>query len=229
MFKKRFLAVVIVFAILLSFSVFAQDGTLAGIAEENPAYIGYHACVDSCENCADNCRFNAYRMAAEIESNEELCKQLPENLKNMCLNRVYATKASAAKASSLCEKISLEQEKSMCLLNVQIEKAISSKDETECNSAPEGLENACAYAYRMRAALENGNAPYCEKISEEALMASCNAAENKKQCHYKSTRNIYKIPLIILLFALILIIAIAARKKFQEKTGKTKLVRNKRV
>lgn len=228
MFKKGFLAIALVFAILLPVSVFALDETLAGIAAESPAYMSYQACVNSCENCADNCKFNAYRMAAEIESNEELCNQLPEGMKEMCINRVYALKAAAAKDSTLCEKIAPEQEKNMCILNVQIEKAISWRDETECSSAPEGLENACVYAYNMRTAMESRDLSKCEKISDEELRANCNAAEERKQCNPKFTRNIYKIPAVILLFALILIIAIAARKKIQEKTGKNGLVKKKR-
>lgn len=229
MFKKRFLTIAIVFAIMLSLSAFALDGALEGISAESPVYTGYNACVDSCENCADNCRFNAYRMAAEIGSNEELCKQLPEDMKEMCINRIYALKAASAKDSLLCEKISLKEEKNMCLLNVQIEKAISIKDETECSSAPAGLENACAYAYNMRQALERGDASNCEKTGEERLGANCNASMGKegvdsykKQCKYKSARIISKIPIIVLLAAIILIIAIASQKKQNKKPAKKK-------
>lgn len=212
MFKKRFWAIAIVFAILLSISALAEDGALTGIAAESPAYAGYNACIDSCENCADNCRSNAYRMAAEIDSNEELCSQLPEGMKEMCINRVYASKASAAKDSALCERISMKEERSMCVLNVQIEKAISSKDKAECSSAPDGLENACTYAYEMRQALESRDE------------AGCNAANQRegraKQHQYNATRIVSNSLFIIALAAIGFIIIRAAIKRRNEISQK---------
>ncbi|MDD4878312.1 MAG: hypothetical protein PHO02_04730 [Candidatus Nanoarchaeia archaeon] len=231
----RIIFAAIAFCVFL-LPAYAQYGTLAGIDSESPVYMGYNDCIDSCKNCEDNCKFNAYRMAAEIESNEKLCNYLPEDMKEMCTDRVYSAKATAAKDNALCEKVTMEEEKKMCLLNVQIEKAISKRDETECSSAPEGLETACIYSYSMRLALESRDAASCDMISDTLMRINCIAAVQgtaiepyNQEYNTKQIRVSSKLPFIFLLAAIIIAVALFSGRKQKIINKKANHAKNKRA
>ncbi|MDD4878313.1 MAG: hypothetical protein PHO02_04735 [Candidatus Nanoarchaeia archaeon] len=162
--------------ILLCIPAYAQYETLAGISTDSPEYNQYKSCVDSCGQCEQNCKANTYRMAAEMQGNEEMCKQLPEAEQQMCLNRAYSMKAVSSKNSAECQKISEEGEKNSCILNVQTEKAIASESEAECNSAPETMVEICRQSFYQRMAMQKADETYCNKITDEMLRRMC--AEN---------------------------------------------------
>jgi len=171
--KIIFLITSAIIAVILCAPAFAQYETLTGIAAESPEYTQYKSCVDSCGQCEQSCKANTYRMAAEMQGNEELCKQLPEAEQQMCLNRAYSMKASASKNSADCQKITAEMEKNSCILNVQTEKAIASESEEECNSAPETLIEICKQSFYQRMAMQKADETYCAKITDEMSRIIC--------------------------------------------------------
>lgn len=176
MLQKRFLAIAIIFAILISISAFAQYETLTGITAESPEYNNYKVCIDSCVQCETGCKENTYRRAAESRNNEEFCNYLPKDEKQPCKERIYMSKAITSKDSAECEKITAENEKNGCLLNVQTEKAIASESESECNTLEANFAESCRQAFNMRMASLKSDESFCDKIPDENLKAMCKSS-----------------------------------------------------
>lgn len=171
--KLNFFLTAAIIAVILCVPAFAQYETLAGITADSPEYNEYKMCVDSCGQCETSCKSNIYRRTAEIQGNEEMCKQLPEAEQQMCLNRAYSMKASSSKNSADCQKISEEIEKKSCIFNVQIEKAIAGENEAECNSAPETMISMCKQSFYQRMAMQKQDASYCAKITDVTSKQIC--------------------------------------------------------
>ncbi|MBU4351845.1 MAG: hypothetical protein KKA65_00390 [Nanoarchaeota archaeon] len=158
-----------IFIILLISLVSAQYETIQGIEQSSMEYEDYKSCVDSCTSCELNCKSRLLEQAAEINQNENFCLQLIDQTRKMfCLDNIYRTKSITQKDISLCDKISVEDEKERCKINVILTKAIENENEAECNSLTETQIENCKSSFYQSMAFQKQDKSYCNKLNDVA-------------------------------------------------------------
>lgn len=160
----------ILFLLLISNIALAQTEVNSdlGIPVGAEEYQIYNSCVSSCSTCGINCRDSSLQQYAENKKDISVCDKLSNGqLNSFCKDNINSAIAISSRDQSKCNSVQDEDIKNSCMFIIVQQQAAESGKMDACNTLPGNLRAGCANGIYLQLAQKNNDASFCNKLPEE--------------------------------------------------------------